>query len=170
MSFLQHAFSGPCSNYLLSILYPPFQYLAPDQAPTSCLEATRASHLSNGVPSEAALPALAELTACHDTDHPVTLSLSDVPQPFFWIPLLLPALTQLFLISSLRPLVTLVSQRSCWTPHLVCCVREVRPPLFQNKLTFNVFLLNQLPISIKSMPVLHQVHSHCWVGALLGRS
>lgn len=129
MSFLQNTFSGPCSHYYLSVLYPPFQYLAPDQAPTSCLEATHASHLSSGVHSEAALPALAELMACHDTDRPVTLSHSHIPQPFFCIPLRLPTLTQLFLISSVRPLVTLVSRRSCWTPCLVCGMREVGPSL-----------------------------------------
>lgn len=48
--------------------------MAPDQAPTSCLEGTHASHLSSGVPSEAALPALAELMACHDTGHLVTVA------------------------------------------------------------------------------------------------
>lgn len=47
--------------------------MAPDQAPTSYLEAARASHLSSGVPSESALPALPELMACYDAGHPVTL-------------------------------------------------------------------------------------------------
>lgn len=51
-----------------------------------------------------------------------------------------------------------------------CLLHEgVGPSLFQNTLTFNLFLLNQLPISIKGMPVLYQVHSHRWVESLLGR-
>lgn len=48
--------------------------MAPDQAPTSYLEHACASHLSSGVPSESGLPAVAELMACHDIVHPVTLT------------------------------------------------------------------------------------------------
>lgn len=141
-----------CSNDLLCILYSPFQYVAPDQAPASYLEHAPASHLSSDVPSESALPALAELVACRDMGHPVTLSLSHVPQLFSWIPLLLPTLTQPSLFS-VRPLVKLVSQRSLQTPHHVCWVREVGPSFFQTcAYFFSPSPLNKLPISIGSGP------------------
>lgn len=141
-----------CSNDLLCILYSPFQYVAPDQAPASYLEHAPASHLSSDVPSESALPALAELVACRDMGHPVTLSLSHVPQLFSWIPLLLPTLTQPSLFS-VRPLVKLVSQRSLQTPHHVCWVREVGLSFFQTcAYFFSPSPLNKLPISIGSGP------------------
>lgn len=120
----------------MSVLYPPFQYQAPDQTPTSYLEATRASHLGSGVLSESALPALTELMACHDTGHPGTLSLSHIPEFFFCTSLLLPTLAQLSLISSVRPPIKLVSQRYKHTDPSSCLLHKGGGTISLSKYTY----------------------------------